>query len=184
MPMECTRQGLAATTSARVRHGRPADIDALLDLLRTLFAIEEDFVFDRAKARQGLELLLDAATATVLVAEDDGRVVGMCTGQVVISTAEGGPAVLVEDVVVQPAWRGRGIGRALLDALAAWSGRQGARRMQLLADRGNGDGLAFYHRTGWQCTQLICLRKKHFPGTGHSSPPGQGQPGADNTEGS
>ncbi|HEB49789.1 MAG TPA: GNAT family N-acetyltransferase [Desulfobulbus sp.] len=144
----------------RVRHAEPADLGAMVGLLQILFTIEEDFVFDAAKARQGLLLLLEADRAAVLVAEQDGLVIGMCTGQVVISTAEGGPAVLVEDVVVLPGMRGRGAGRMLLDALAAWSAGQGAARMQILADRNNDGGIAFYLRTGWRSTRLICLRRR------------------------
>ncbi len=146
-----------------IRSAGSGDLDALVGLLRILFAIEEDFSFDEQRVRQGLRLLLAASRATILVAEQDRQVVGMCTGQVVISTAEGGPALLVEDVVVLPDRRGRGIGRALLDALAAWSLDAGANRMQLLADRNNGGALAFYRHCGWQGTRLICLRKR---GTG------------------
>ncbi len=146
-----------------IRNARATDLDALVGLLRILFAIEEDFSFDKQRVRQGLRLLLAARRATILVAEQDRQVVGMCTGQVVISTAEGGPALLVEDVVVLPDRRGRGIGRALLDALAAWSLDAGADRMQLLADRDNDAALAFYRHCGWHSTRLICLRKR---GTG------------------
>ncbi len=143
-----------------IRQARAADVDSLVGLLRILFALEEDFTFDAPRARRGLALLLAAGRAAVLVAEQGNRIVGMCTGQVVISTAEGGPAVLVEDVVVLPERRGRGVGRSLLAALAGWSREQGAERMQLLADHTNRNALAFYQRTGWRTTQLICLRKK------------------------
>jgi GNAT superfamily N-acetyltransferase len=96
--------------------------------------------------------------ACVLVAEDDGQVMGMCTGQTVISTAEGGPALLVEDVVVHPDWRGKGIGRMLMVSLEQWAARQGIQRLQLLADHNNAAALVFYQRLGWNRTELICLR--------------------------
>ena len=76
----------------------------------------------------------------------------MCTGQLVISTAEGGPAVLVEDMVVDPAHRRRGVGRSLMTAMARWAAEQGATRLQLLADKNNPPALAFYERVGWQPT--------------------------------
>jgi GNAT superfamily N-acetyltransferase len=83
----------------------------------------------------------------------------MCTGQLVISTAEGGPAVVVEDMVVDPAHRRRGVGRSLMKAMAGWAAEQGATRLQLLADKNNPPALAFYERIGWQATALICLRQ-------------------------
>lgn len=140
---------------------RPAgeqDLEQLVVLLRMLFAIEEDFEIDSARQDRGLRLMLNSDFAKVLVADVGGRVVGMVTGQVVVSTAEGGPSVLVEDMVVVPEWRGRGTGRALLDGLRDWAGQQGATRMQLLADANNQSALGYYHHLGWQETVLVCRR--------------------------
>lgn len=142
-----------------VRAARPDDLEPMVELLRLLFAIEEDFNFDAARQRQGLALLLGEARACVLVAEAEGRVVGMCTGQLVISTAEGGPSLLVEDVVITAEHRGKGMGRELMAAMTRWAGAQGATRMQLLADRNNPPALRFYERLGWRTTALICLRR-------------------------
>lgn len=142
-----------------VRAARPDDLEPMVELLRLLFAIEEDFNFDAARQRQGLALLLGEARACVLVAEAEGRVVGMCTGQLVISTAEGGPSLLVEDVVIIAEHRGKGAGRELMAAMTRWAGTQGATRMQLLADRNNPPALRFYERLGWRTTALICLRR-------------------------
>ena len=141
-----------------MRAARQEELEPMVALLRLLFAIEADFRFDAARQRRGLGLLLQDDRARVLVARVNGRVVGMCTGQVVISTAEGGPALLVEDVVVDPHHRGRGIGRALLAALADWASGRGVRRLQLLADGNNGPALAFYDRLGWRATALVCRR--------------------------
>ena len=141
-----------------MRAARQEELEPMVALLRLLFAIEADFRFDAARQRRGLGLLLQDDRARVLVARVNGRVVGMCTGQVVISTAEGGPALLVEDVVVAPDHRGRGIGRALLVALADWASSRGVRRLQLLAAGNNGPALAFYDRLGWRATALVCRR--------------------------
>ena len=148
---------------AFIRPAREQDLDRLVCLLRLLFAIEEDFGIDDAKQRQGLTLLLDDERACVLVAEQDREIVGMCTGQLVISTAEGRPSVLVEDVVVAPDQRNKGIGRSLVEALSTWAKSQGATRMHLLADKNNPPALAFYDRIGWGTTAMICLRRHIKP---------------------
>ena len=62
----------------------------------------------------------------MLVAEHTEEVVAMVTAQLVVSTAEGGPAALVEDMVVEAAERGRGLGRRLLEAAEAWAAARGA----------------------------------------------------------
>ena len=142
-----------------IRTAEPADLDSLVSLLAALFSIEQDFVFDAPRQRRGLALMLGNKRGCVLVAEGQGEVIGMCTGQVTISTAEGGPALLVEDVVVMEQWRGKGVGRYLLESLGGWAREQGIERLQLLADRNNISALDFYEALGWQATALVCLRK-------------------------
>lgn len=143
----------------RLRQARHEDLSGLTALLRLLFTLEEDFNFDDAKQRRGLLLMLNNDRGCILVAEEAGQVVGMCTGQLVVSTAEGGPAALVEDVVVAPAYQGHGTGRALIQAMVDWAREQGATRLQLLADRNNESALSFYEHLGWRTTALICLRQ-------------------------
>lgn len=149
---------------------RPAvieDIESLICLLETLFSVEEDFAIDRTRQRRGLEMMLNNGRGRVIVAETsptaeaaDGTVVGMCSGQLTISTAEGGPAVLIEDVVVLEDWRGQGIGERLMAGITAWARENEAARLQLLADRDNVPALDFYKYLGWQQTSLICLRNR------------------------
>jgi ribosomal protein S18 acetylase RimI-like enzyme len=143
-----------------IRPAQQQDIDAMVLLLKNLFALEKDFSFNHERQHAGLKMLLDQSSAIVLVAEQEGQVIGMCSGQTVISTAEGGPALLVEDVVVADAWQNRGIGRSLLGQLTERAGKRGICRLQLLADRYNSKAIGFYNRLGWHTTQLICLRTR------------------------
>lgn len=145
---------------AVIRPALPGDIDGLVGLLRILFSIEVDFAFDGARQRQGLAMLLAHDAAVILVAEAAGQLVGMCSGQLTISTAEGGFALLVEDVVVAGPWQGKGVGRELLAALEQWAGDKKIKRLQLLADRNNTAALEFYRRLGWQGTELVCQRRR------------------------
>ena len=71
-------------------------------------------------------------------------IVGMATLQLLISTAEGGTAGVIEDLVVSESMRGQGIGQALLNHLCGWAEGQGITRLQLLADRDNQAALDFY----------------------------------------
>lgn len=145
---------------APIRPAGPADLDALVELLRMLFGIEADFNFDAARQRQGLVMLLAHEAAVILVAEAAGRVIGMCSGQLTISTAEGGFALLVEDVVVAEPWQGKGVGRELLAALEQWAIARKIARFQLLADKNNTAALEFYRKLGWRSTELICQRRR------------------------
>ena len=140
---------------------RPAtfdDLDSLTGLIRDLSSIEEDFVQDGPRQRRGLEMMLNSGRGCILVADADGAVVGMCSGQLTVPTAEGGPAVLVEDLLVHQDWRGRGIGSALMDSIAAWAKGNNQARLQLLADRNTVPALEFYKSLDWQPTRLIRQR--------------------------
>ena len=143
-----------------VRPADKKDLAILTSFLQTLFSIEEDFEFNNELQQKGIGLMLANDHGCILVAEIAGKVVGMCSGQLTISTAEGGPALLVEDVVVHEDFRGKGVGGKLMDEIARWAGKYGATRLQLLADQNNSGALAFYRKLGWQATQLICLRKR------------------------
>ena len=87
------------------------------------------------------------------------RVLGMCTVQTLISTAEGGRVGLLEDLVVAADFRRQGIGAKLLAEAVKWAECQGLKRLQLLADKNNEAALSFYENQGWKSTQLVCLRK-------------------------
>lgn len=146
--------------NAVIRPAGPEDLDGLVDLLGILFGIEADFACDAARQRRGLAMLLAHEAAVLLVAEAAGQVIGMCSGQLTISTAEGGFALLVEDVVVAGPWQGKGVGRELLAALEQWGASRKIGRLQLLADRNNAAALEFYRKLGWQSTELICQRRR------------------------
>ncbi|HET9553770.1 MAG TPA: GNAT family N-acetyltransferase [Anaeromyxobacteraceae bacterium] len=155
-----------------LRPARPDDLDALVRLLGQLFALEQDFTPDEPRQRRGLALLLERpASAAVLVAEQSGRVVGMVTAQLVVSTSEGALSALVEDMVVDAPARGGGAGRLLLQGIEAWAARVGATRLQLLADRDNAPALDFYARLGWSPTKLVALRRGGVPAHLAPSPP-------------
>ncbi len=145
----------------QIREGCKNDIGELLELLYDLFSTETDFVFNKEKQYQGLRLLLQKNEKHNLwVAETENRlVIGMCTVQVLISTAEGGEVGLVEDVVVRKKFRGHGVGRKLLQKMESWAVERNLTRIQLLADKTNIPGLQFYNKMDWQYTQLVCMRK-------------------------
>ena len=148
------------TTGLVIRLAQPADIEAMAELISLLFTVEEDFFVDRDKQRSGLEMFLKYPTGRcLLVAEQEQKVIGMCSAQILISTAEGGWKALIEDVVVAEGFRGLGIGKKLLGALEEWAKRQDVTRMDLLADRNNAKGLEFYDHLQWRKTNLIALQK-------------------------
>jgi GNAT superfamily N-acetyltransferase len=144
-----------------IRKALPADAGRLIELLGLLFAIETDFTFDQDRQQRGLEMMLgEDDRRCLMVAELDRQIVGMCSGQLLVSTAEGGLKAIVEDLVLDKDFRGQGIGRQLLWAIETWAVKQGAKRMDLLADRRNSPALSFYRNDNWKTTELVGLQKK------------------------
>ena len=136
------------------------DIADLVSLLATLFSIEQDFKPDFSNQEKGLALLiLSPNTGTICVAKNtNGKVIGMVSAQLVISTAQGAPSAWVEDMVVEEAYRGQGIGKQLLQQALDWAKAKGATRAQLLVDLSNSEALGYYQQLQWETTQLQARR--------------------------
>lgn len=139
------------------------DIPAMTALLGQLFRLESDFMPDPLKQKEGLRLILQSPTACAWVARTPQQVVGMVTLQTVVSTAEGGAAGALEDLIVAPAFRRNGIGRALVNTALDFAQANGIRRIQLLADVHNVGAIIFYRAMDWKQTNLVALRRLTAP---------------------
>jgi len=141
---------------------RPAalrDIPRLCALLAELFAQEADFTPDAERQRRGLELILDDPGAgRIYCATHFGTIVGMVTILFSVSTAEGGLAAWLEDMVVSAAWRGRAIGTGLLSHAVEEARLAGCARITLLTDGDNRRAMRFYSRAGFSRSAMIPFR--------------------------
>lgn len=136
------------------------DLPKLADLLAELFMLENDFAPERVKQLRGLRLILDnPAQGRLFVARISGKVAGMVNALITISTAEGGRVLLLEDVIVDSEYRGRGLGRALVEHVLTWANLESMLRVTLLADRDNHAALAFYEKLGFFPSNMVVLRK-------------------------
>ena len=137
-----------------------ADLPALCALLHELFTIEQDFAPDAQRQAAGLRMLLGCPQrCQVLVARHDSAgVVGMVSGQLVFSSAEGALSAWVEDLVVAAPFRRLGLGGRLLSRITAWARDRGATRAQLLVDDQNHSAEAFYGAGGWRRTRLRAMQ--------------------------
>jgi GNAT superfamily N-acetyltransferase len=82
------------------------------------------------------------------VAEESGEVTGFALWFVNYSTWLGRHGIYLEDLYVSPAARGRGIGKALLAALAAICAERGYGRLDWWVLDVNAPALAFYRSLG------------------------------------
>ncbi len=137
------------------------DLEPMADLLAELFMLESDFKPEREKQIAGLRLILDdPAVGQLFVLRVGGSVAGMANALFTVSTAEGCRVVLLEDVIVNAAYRRTGLGRQLVEHILAWAAANGLPRVTLLADRDNAPALAFYERMGFEYSAMRVLRKQ------------------------
>jgi GNAT superfamily N-acetyltransferase len=143
-----------------IRRARRTDVSCLSELLIELFCIETDFIMDAAKHKTGLSvLLLDPERSTLFVAEEESSIIGMVSGQLVVSTAVGGYSLLLEDMFVLPQYRRRHVGRMLLETISEWAREKGALRIQLVADRENHPALMFYRKNDFKQGKMVGMYK-------------------------
>ena len=146
--------------SSHIDFATAADLPAMATLLGELFSLESDFSADRDKQMAGLKLILEnPASGRLFVLRVNGEVEGMANALFTVSTAAGGRVVLLEDVIVRAAFRGRGHGRCLVERVMDWAQSEGATRVTLLTDADNAAALAFYGRLGFAPSGMRVLRR-------------------------
>jgi GNAT superfamily N-acetyltransferase len=132
-----------------IRRADRHDVPEILALVRELALYEK--APDEVKATEA-DLLRDGFSGTprffVEMAEWDGKVVGFALWFYNYSTWQGRPGLYLEDLFVRPAFRGHGIGKALLVYLARIAEREGCGRYQWTVLDWNTPSIRFYEALG------------------------------------
>lgn len=135
------------------------DIPALCRLLSLLFTQEAEFTPDPVAQARGLTRIITAPEiGEILVARENGEMMGMVNLLYTVSTALGAPVALLEDMVVAPEARGGGLGSRLLAHAIATARIHGCRRITLLTDVENHSARRFYERQGFTVSPMRPLR--------------------------
>jgi GNAT superfamily N-acetyltransferase len=83
-------------------------------------------------------------------ADGGSSAVGACVVCHAISTSCGGLVAKLDDVTIAPEWQGRGVGTAMLGALADHLRERGVRRIDTACHRDNRDAWRFYGQLGFR----------------------------------
>ena len=132
-----------------IRTATPADIPQILAFIRALAAYEREP--DAVTATEG-DLKRDGFGPnpfySCLIAERDGQPAGFAFYFFNYSTWMGRPGLYLEDIFVQPEFRGLGIGKALLVKVAAIAVEKGCPRLQWEVLDWNTPAIEFYRAMG------------------------------------
>lgn len=97
--------------------------------------------------REWFEGVISSPWHDLLVAEDEGKVVGMASLSVTMGAGIGRNAYL-EDFVVDKEVRKGGVGSALWEAMLEWADEKGCKRMEFTCGNGREVAQAFYKKHG------------------------------------
>jgi GNAT superfamily N-acetyltransferase len=133
-------------------HIRPAEATDVRVILRLIHALAEYERAPAAVAATEADLLRDGfgdrPLFHVVLAEWDGAAVGFAFYFFNYSTWQGRPGLYLEDLFVEPAYRGWGIGKALLVHLARIAVTRGCGRYQWQVLDWNEPAIRFYEAVG------------------------------------
>jgi GNAT superfamily N-acetyltransferase len=133
----------------RIRPAAVDDVPLVLHFIRRL-AEYERLAHEVVATEEGLRRWLfgERPAAEVVIAEWDGEPAGFALFFHNFSTFLGRPGIYLEDLYVEPALRGRGIGRALLGHLARLAVERGCGRLEWWVLDWNDDAIRFYRSLG------------------------------------
>ena len=137
-----------------LREATSADVPDILRLVRGLAEYERllDHVVATETAFQ-TALFGPHPRAYAVLAITDDRAVGLALWYYSFSTFTGRPDIFLEDLFVEPAYRGRRIGLALLRDLARRAVAEQCRRVEWRVLNWNQPSIDFYQRIGAQPMQ-------------------------------
>ena len=130
-----------------LRPAAPGDLPALASLMGEL-----GYPSSEAQIAERLARLSRRNDMAVLVAEDEGAVIGFASVMAVDVIHVDPPAAMLVALVVAEARRGRGVGRMLAEAAEAWARAHGADRLTLASGHARRGAHAFYERIGYEHT--------------------------------
>ena len=132
-----------------LRGAERRDVDAIVALIRGLAEFERlTHLLEVTPDKLALHLFGPKPVVEAIVAERSGRVVAFALFFTNFSTFLAKPGIYLEDLFVEPAERGRGIGKALLEHLARLAAARGCGRFEWSVLDWNVAAIGFYERMG------------------------------------
>ncbi len=132
-----------------IRSAQPADVPAIFELICALAEYEKlSHQVTGDAGALALHLFGDRPYAEALVAQWEGKTVGFALFLHNYSTFLTQPGIYLEDLFVLPSVRGKGIGKALIQTVAAIAVERGCGRLEWSVLDWNEPAIGFYRTMG------------------------------------
>ena len=143
------------SVSMDVREAIPGDSARLIPLFGRLysethfllFEPDEFTVTEEQQARR-IEEMSRSHSGAMFVCESNAELIGVIFGNRGIARRTRHSLYVV--IGVLQAWVGRGVGRALMEALEGWARSRGLHRLELTVDADNRQAIALYEKCGFE----------------------------------
>lgn len=145
----------AAATESTVREAGADDIEAVATAVEALLLELGGRRPERSELEAEVRAHLDDPDgASVLIAEADGDIVGVLSASWQRAIHVPGAYATIQDLWVDEAWRSRGVGAELVEAIASQARRRGVSRLEVGLPRETFAAIAstesFYRRNGFE----------------------------------
>jgi GNAT superfamily N-acetyltransferase len=138
-----------------IRPAGPADLAQVVSLLHELMHHHGVQPPDTASLTASVSAIFKATDHVLLMAEEEGRSLGLCALIFSISTWSASPVCELQDVLVTEDRRRADIGRGLIEHAEQMARTRGCARLFLLAEHWNLEAHAFYRSLG--LSEKTCL---------------------------
>jgi GNAT superfamily N-acetyltransferase len=142
-------------TQAAVREAGAADVEGVATAVEALLVELGGRCPERSVLEAEVRALLDDPEGgSVLIAEADGRIVGVLSASWQRAIHVPGVYATIQDLWVDEAWRSRGVGAELVEAVASQARTRGVSRLEVGLPRETFAAIAstesFYRRNGFE----------------------------------
>ena len=148
-PAEPDAVSVSGDPGFTLRDAEPRDLPEIMRLVREL-AIYERLEHEAVGTEEDFRALLfvEKPLLHAALAEIEGKVVGQALWFNNVSTFTGQPGIYLEDIFVEPGYRGLGIGRAFFRYLAQRAVKEGWTRLDWQVLDWNKPSIRFYRALG------------------------------------
>ena len=165
--------GVNGGAQIAIRAARPQDAALVFTLVRELAEYEKlAGEVDTDEAAIAAALFAPEPRLFCDIAEHDGQAAGLAMWFLNFSTFRGRHGIYLEDIFVRPAFRGKGVGTALMTRLAQHCVARGYGRMEWTVLDWNAPSIGFYRSIGalvmdeWKLCRLTGDALARFAQTG------------------
>lgn len=139
-----------------IRPARKSDVDDIFSLIKAKAEFDGCLHLLKAQDKEIEEAFFSSSPkAEAIVAEIDGKIIGIATFYAIYSTFIAKPGIWLDDLFVYVEYRKSGVGAKLITKLCSIALSRGCGRIDWIVARDNENGRGFYDSLGAQLFEEV-----------------------------